>query len=649
MRIIQFLKPDSQINPIYFPRSEFHCRFPGFHCMEHWSTYHRSSFKKLKDVSTKKFTFTGNQKKDSPGMFSKTGNYHNPFAFNNYQSELKSTKMRVNPESPAVWYDRLLTTQKNLARYALDQVLSRDPNFMINADNSYPCVLFSLPKPKAEKNPSIWSETLLVYLIALTNKLALERGINIEMVRRSSFGSLRPSVAECGESVRINLGLSPKVYVDCVVDALFYLKKLFANSQFFEIPMNSKALSNSLNAYNIEKSTDKKTVSIQLKNNLWNTLWAAGDSSKKSFATQIFRKAVVVEYLIDLILDACLDNTLEELFNNTQSIKRAFALPLKKILLAIQLKGNSLSINVSRDLLKSYQWKEAQIIDDQGYWLLIEELAQRLRVPKTEIRKVLKTQTTEDLHSRFEAYVANFTFMPHYYKNLEDGYGSDSDEEADLPIHESTQKVYAKKLITATGMRAIQLIYAVSRQYLYDQYQVDPLHLTFTAQQMYYETHEGLCKFAIPFDPPCENRNNRGKQQNISFFDINHCNTTHEKMRTILRYIEKKDKVCAIDITSATSQEVHDTLVNIFEKRPEMEAILTISSGLKNEQFMSDYNPYGTIRIFTKDKNSLDKIYHDLIKLEVEAEYKHPKESHQIRKTAKEVGGTLTNGVILNG
>lgn len=660
MKIIQFKKDeDDEIETlndrVYFPRSEFHCRFPSLLDMEdsiRWNTYHRSDFKKLEGTTKAQWKFQGNQESIKAGMYPKIGNFYNPFYFKPYKKALQPIKKAKSTSEPALWYDRLLTYQKEMASYVVKQVKEKAPDFRINADNNYTCVLFSLTKPLNEKNSKIWSQFLSVYLIALANTLAYERGINIEMVHRSSFGSLRPSVAECGESIRVNLGLTPKPYADCVIDAIFYLQKIFDNPEAFEIPFESAALTKTLTNYNNQNSTEKKNsqkkknVNIHLKATLWDTLWAAGDSSNRSFASQFFRTSVVTEYLVDSIQSRCLQKPLSTLFENKKAYTEAFVTPLTNVLKRIKMNNKSLSIQCKTDDLKSYQWKKAEPVEDEDFWTLAQELAEQLETPKKEINTLIDEKITEDFHSRFEALVANFIFQPVANNSVTDGNGSDSEEEGELEINGEAQTVHAKKMITATGMRAIQLIHAISRKYLHDEYKIDPSFLTFSASQMYYETDEALSKHPIPIKSIHE-KNKKRIQTNVGFFDVNHCNTTHEIMHDEISLIDKRDRICAIDVTSATTQEIREILVRLYEERPNLELILTISSGLKNEQAMGDYNPYGTVRVFSKNDKSLDTIYSDLVELEKKAGYLHPKESHLIRKTAKLAGLTPTNASIL--
>lgn len=654
MRIIQLERDTSgkiimQTNRVYFPRSEFHCRFSSYFAMEDatkWATYHRSDFKKIEGQTKSNYKFQGNQDTVVKGMYSKIGNYYNPFHFSTYKSALKQTTRQITAAPSASWYDRLLERQKKMARYLVEKVLIKDPSFKINADNTYPCILFSLPKPSKEKNPNTWSAFLAVYLIAITNKLAYERGLNIEMVQRSSFGCLRPSLAACGESVRINLGLCPQVYVDTIADALMYLKSLFSDLTLFAIPLESAALSQTIKKYNKINAAKTEKTNIALGTTLWDTLWMPGDISNKSFASQFFRKAVTVEYFIDRIFDGCLKNSLEELFRE-KKLQDAFALPIQSLLLKLKLKGTSLSLAIEEKQLTKYHWKTSTPVDDEEFWKFVAEFGGPLHVIKPEISLILKNRTLQDLHTQFEIYIANFTFMPKKFTHVTDGSGSDSEEEEEVPLQDKKQTLYAKKFITATGMRAIQLIFASAKKYLYDTYHIDPLNVHFSAKHMYYETAKALASYEIPLHFEADEKDKKDRQ-NITFFDVNHCNTLHEKIPLAQPLIDSNDAICVLDITSATSKEVHTILVQLLEESPKLQVVMMISSGLKNEQFMGDYNPYGTIRIFTKNRESLKNIYDDLKLLEEKAQYKHPKESHWIRKTAKESGMTLTNAAILN-
>ncbi|CAM2977273.1 hypothetical protein [Legionella worsleiensis] len=678
MKIIQIKRAASgALEPltdrVYFPRSEFHCRYPALWPMMdyvRWSTYHRSDFKKLEGVSSDEFKFFGNQTQLKRGMYPKIGNFYNPFHFKAYQDALKPVVHPLATAEAAVWYNRLLARQKKMAAYVVAKVKERDPDYSINADNDYTCVLFSLPKPPAEKNVTTWSHLLSAYLVALTNTLAHERGVNVEMVHRSSFGCLRPSIADCAESVRINLGLTPKEYADCVVDALFLLQRVILNQQSFQIPFESAKLAKSLVSYSKIKTQENerkheiassssssassskkmksKKVDIHLQDTLWDTLWAPCDSSSKSFASQIFRKSVVKEYLVDLIQQGCQKYSSERLISDSKAFNESFVNPLIKVLKCFRLNKTAISVQVSTAQLSSFAWGDAQQIVDDEFWVLVHEMAEHLGATSEDIETYINGHRMDHIHSFFEMLLANFIFQPVSNPQVEDGCGSDSDEEDDLTIGRRTQRVYAKKIITATGMRALQLIHAASRKYLHDTYKIDIQNMSFSASQMYYETDMALGSYSIPLTSE-ETKVRKRLPNNVCFFDLNHCNTTQEDMVNAIDFIDKKDKICAVDVTSATTREIHDILVSLFKYRPKLEIILTISSGLKNEQAMADYNPYGTVRIFAKSRESLDRIYDTLLDFEQTAGYRHSKESHLIRKSAKLAGLTPTNETILSG
>ena len=88
-------------------------------------------------------------------------------------------------------------------------------------------------------------------------------------------------------------------------------------------------------------------------------------------------------------------------------------------------------------------------------------------------------------------------------------------------------------------------------------------------------------------------------------------------------------------------------IIRIWKNAPKLRVILAVSSGLKNEQAMGDYNPYGTVRIFASSREDCEALYNRLIAFEQFAEYQHPKESHELRKNAKDEGFTPTNDAVI--
>ena len=631
----------------YFPRCEFHTRFPALFKMDNpakWSTYHRSAFKRIVGVTQTGFHFLGNQPTKKDGMMPKTGNFYNPFAFKKYRQALTKGKSKITQSPPAFWYDAILNRQKMIAADVVSKVRAINKKILVNSDNQYPCVLFKIPKPDAEKNINTWSQLVAIYVLAITNKLAYERGINIEMVRRSSFGCLRPAISDCDQSVRINIGLSPVDYADCVVNAIVYTHRLFGNIDNFKVPVVSKSLTNELDKYNKLRSPK---VKITQRKYLWDTLWANGDVKNHSFASQFFRTKIVPEKLIDLIFEANLDKPIADIFASPELIKKTFATPLIRILKAIRIVDKKISINITMDTLKEFQWENEQVVQDQEFWDFSADLAARINVPERLCQQLRNGCRLNNFHNFFELKLKEFFFNPPKSLRSEDGYGSDSEADATYfdPDNGEVFSFYAKKLITATGMRAIQLTYAAARLYLQQEHETDSLQVSFYATGMYYETHQALSAHPIPIVASPDELPTRGKQRNISFFDRNYCNTSHQ--RPVTPKPERNDKVFVVDTTSATTEETYEILHQLWDTKPDLEVIFTVSSGLKNEQSMADYNPYGTIRIFTKNKAIRETAYDLLTQLEDNADYQHPAASHWLRRTAKSAGMTPTNNAIL--
>ncbi|KTD32341.1 hypothetical protein Lmor_2279 [Legionella moravica] len=651
---------------VYHPRCEFRTRFTseismnvkgtqpsGFFAMDdrkRWVTYHRSVSKKLEGVTSNLLAFAGNNKKTTRGQNPKTGNFFNPFKFTAYQSAIKgSDKPDFDPYYQGWLYDKLLKWQKSMAKDIVRQVHARNPDIQINADHGYPCVLLAIPKPPNEKNEKIWSRLVGMYLLAISNRLARERGINIEMVRRSSFGALRPSITDCGKSTRISLGLVPGVYANNIlIDAILFTHSLLTQpDKYFNMPLILKRLENTLETYNQGLSSKK---SVSLKETLWDTLWARGDSNGPSFASQFFRKEIVPEYLIDQMLLMHPEKTLEMIFRNERWCRETFAHPLARIFGAFHLnKKGQLAIDEKKLNLQTFDWYHERPVYDPAFQILLLDFALQTGMSTKNLASLRGPGLLlHHLHNYFENYLMSFFFNLPIALAAKDGFGSDSDCEASIDISDDqeTLTVFSKKFITATGMRAIQMAYAIARMYLIEKHHMDTLEISFNAQNMYYETDEALTeKHSIPI-LVTEKRTVRGKQQCIGFFDQNHCNASQSEAP---KYeFGRNDKVFVLDITSSTTKEIGKQLLSSWETRPGLEVILTVSSGLKNEQGMSDYNPYGTVRIFARSRAVCDWLYLQLVQCESAADYKHPAASHWMRRTAKAAGMTPTNAKILD-
>ncbi len=641
----------TQEDVVYFPRSEFHSRFGcafDMNKVEVFDTYHRSSAKRLAGVKKSDFTFEGNQTEVVPRMFPKTGNFYNPYHFSKYQEAVKYTEDESPGLSNAGIYDALLKRQQNQAKMLAEKLKSKLPNLSVNADNNYPCVMVAFPKPAAEKNVKTWTSLIGIFYVAIINKLVMENGINIETHLRASFSAYRPSIAECGYSLRLSLGVVPNEFINCAVEAIGYINTLISldnthnedDIPVWKIPVEVNELSNNLDRYN-----NLNDSNISTKENLWDSLWAPGDKSGRSFASQVFRKTHTVETLTDLILNELLKDDLRTIFSDREKIKSCFAIPLMKLFKNYECTGKSLGFNLTHNL-QSYQWKDEAEIKDTGFWSIIKKIFKVWRLPQEDVDNIANSSRTTHLHTLLDHLSHKFCFSPYAYDDLQDGCGSDSEEEEQLELdNEKLITLYAKKLITATGMRAIQLSYNAAKTHMADK-KIDPLAVSYDAKSMYYETDDAITRHPIPIDT---NKNYDGRKKgHIGFFDLNHCNAMQvKKQDSILNIIYPKDTIAVIDTTSSTTSQMRSVIKKLFTKRKNLEAIILVSSGLKNEQAMSDNNPYGTARIFAKTDTMLDELYNCLVVLENDASYLHPKLSHALRKSAKDNGMVPTNQTIL--
>lgn len=642
------------------PVCEFYTHFAGssaYPAPQKPQTYHRSKNKALPSgVKKSELSFIGNQAAQLNGSAPKTGNFYSPFHFSANKKTLafdvESTSKKTFTEK-AYPYDTLLHWQKNLARHAVGTLAQECPELKANQDNDYPCLLFCVENRGPEKNPEIWSSFVMRYVIAFANALSYEQGLNIELVARSSFDCLRPSISPCGESVRVSFGLAPNAYVDVVCEAIQlafdYLKK-----DYFHKPVDAKSLRKTLATYNTQNQLTGNQA-VRLGENVWESMWLRGDSKGCSFATQLFRTSASADALTRRIMQAAIDDKkiLISALENSSSREKILIEPLQTFFKNIEVvqRGKASSVSVKNDknnvlLNTKLVWlHKDRALEDEIFSNMLQYFLRSLGICENTQTALLAEMPFERLYFELENIL--WEKSHHLPKTLgetsEDGYGSDSDTEGEED--DILPKLYAKKCVTATGMRAIQLSYAAGRVYLEKRLNLDVSRIGFETEHMYYETEEALSRFAIPVSNS-KAGNLSTKRSNIAFVDVNHCNTAHGEATDVSGSVPKDALLCILDITSATTAEIRQHLSALFQEKKKLCAVLLVASGLKNQQAMSDCNPYGEIRIFAKTKDALDLLYKTITSLEKAAHYKHPKESHAIRKHFKSLGFTLRNASI---
>lgn len=609
-----------------------------------WNTYHRSLFKRIEDEKQTKYTF----KPEASHKPDKSGTYYNPFAFDGYQKAVTIRTSTSTRTQVANHYDAFLTFQHAVAQYIATGIKTKNPAIKANADNGYPCVLVQLPKPDKLIKTADWVHFCSLYFIAITNHLSEERGLNCELVRRSGFGHIRPSIAATEPSFRIHVGFIPKAYADVLIDSaeLVYQLLCINPQDLFGQALTLPQLSTDLSDYNLLNKDKGIRVnkSLCLKDTLWENLWNALDSQNHSFIYQVMRKEKNAEQVINLLFEQLrkLPICLSEAMKEDARKKELFVNPWLSIFSHYRLKGERLSLTLGKDEITQYHWKKAPVkIDDDLFWDVITRLEAAYHHKK---RDIAVEPTLDGLHERLEDASRSFFFHPDS-RVCDDGYGSDSDCEESFEKADHIERIYAKKFITATGMRAVQLAFAAVKRYLGCATGLSYRNLGFYADNMYYETREALSRHALSIG--LSDFKELSEPLTITLFDLNHCNTSHSPPKKAEDAMLKPFPILILDTTSSTTAFTGATMKRLFSEHTYLTTIICVSSGLKNEQAGSDINPYGTLRIFSKDKSERDSIYRQCAFFESRDKYKHPALSHLLRQNAKGNGMTPTNERIL--
>jgi hypothetical protein len=525
-------------------------------------------------------------------------------------------------------------------------------------------------KGKLETNRGHWTKLVMACFAGVTNYYAWSLGIPIEMVLRSSFGHLSPSVADCTISYRINVGIVPHEYLDVIAGSIIRVHEIFSDS--FKATLLEAGVSKSfgklsepyfvqllLRRINANKSKQKKLTIKKLRSelergesyvkqthlrerqtlpkkldaspdNLWEWLWSPGDASGKTVLTQIVdRNQEHLEAMADSAMQA-LGDPLGDVTSFVTKLPDQF-----------KLKRDTITVVPPKLLEKQpfehYSPLGQRKIDDPKFWRMVRLLMQALVAQDTGYAQFASDQVIGGLYGYLDA--LNEQFIVHeasgFLASAEDGYGSDSDEEGDL---DKGGKVFSKKLITATGIRAIHLAHYCGKAYVGDR-GLEVTSIKVSSDRMYYETTEAIT--TVPITTKIVRKNKVKGVPQMLFFDLNHCNNKQ------LSYPDidfNEFNIVILDHTSARSSVVNAYLNAAFACK-QVGLVSLVTSGLKNEGAGGDLNPYGCIRIMTREKALRDHLL-QLVK-QVEGDYRHPKQSHAIRRAYKARGFVPTTKSFL--
>ncbi len=625
-------------NEIKNPRCEFYQRYPNLNPQSmqdsrYWTTYHRSQFKRPPGAQAKANSFHPDQPEKKITEASKTGTYYSPFHFSGYKQAVKPSKRGQAVIYPNNSYDELLAYQRQMANYIVKKMTQKALGLSVNADNDYTCVLVKFPMP-TEAKPVDWINTIILHFIAIANYLSEEKGLNCELVRRSGFGHLRPSVCETAPSLRINVGFIPKVYADILVSALEKTHALFCGEhrKVFDHKPSIPTLHDNLLAYN-EARKLKNARKLVVQSTLWKNLWAKFDAKGRSLIAQVMRRQITAEWIINTLTDGLRKH--ESVPDDADTLMSVIVPPWLTILSNVGVnsvgKKKVLSIQPPAESLPSYQWRRPALdVNDPEFTLVLTRL---YAIYDLDTHQNPAQKTLQGLHEYLETASRNVFFNPVMMKSA-DGYGSDSDIEDEVYIAQKPVGLHVKKITTATGMRAIQLTFAAVKLYWQEQSTLNFRNLQVATNYMYYETKDALTKHAIPIELKSLDELAATSNVEMHLYDLNHCNTRHKATPAVAEQIPDTFPICVLDTTSASTKKMAVACEELFAK-PNISTIILVSSGLKNEQAGSDLNPYGTIRIMSRSAKERDAIYRQVCALEKKAEYQHPGVSHLLRKNAK--------------
>ncbi|CAN8021466.1 unnamed protein product, partial [Ixodes persulcatus] len=636
-----------------FPRCEYHTRFNGTSAFQmtdpaHWRTYFRSTAccgdsDRLSKLKSKDYENPCTNAPNTTPVIA--GTFHSPWQHTQYNAIF-----HAKPEAPKVNYDpaqlyNLLLSYKNTICLKVVQSFNEKElgNMQIVAyiSNEYPCIMVKIREfSNIVKEPTGLYEIAIAYFVAMTNKIADSNNIPIELVNRSSFGHNTPSVSEIITAFRINIGIVPEIYAEVLVESLINLNDEFLvpllNSSFHFMlnPIQIKHINDGVSKYNDlqkEKLASHSVSTWSENEDLIKVLMKVCHPGGRKIYDQIVKEKKYVDILTNYVS--------EELEQSRPNLASPLIKMLGHLSYFEKAAFDTTEDDYSNISLREFPAEEnPRISEDLLFWRIMRDVAFALDAKGThELSEAIRKRNLNGLYSSLEK--ANLEFIRNSgYQDAEDGCGSDSDCEVKCePV------LYSKKVIVATGMRAINLAHFLSIDCLR---QLGFKHRT-DAEKMYFETKEATNSVrdaCSSLDLHNSQSQHRG-DATIRYVDLSYCAASGPEninLRDVLKRTSKDD-VVVFDYTSTNTENIN-MAVNLFITK--VEVILLVNSGLKNEQLGADMNPYGTIRIVSKDRRLLTELYLALKNVLERRDEILPKQLHRIRKAYKNVGAVVTNEAI---
>lgn len=352
-------------NSTSFPRCEYKARFKGTSAFKmttpkYWSTYFRSNksggnYNRLAELSIEEEEENIVMKmplvpKKRTTRRSSSGLFISPYRLSRYNLRprkndntpeiMQSLKRKSAPTIDYYLYDELITYRCFLCKSFIEK-FRQGKYFVAYYNNSYPCIMVKASKSIIDnemKGESSLYKIMVAYFTAITNYIAFNQKIPIEMVIRASFGHNGPTVTATKNTFRINIGIVPKVYItNVLIESLTILNNEFPKilkENISSFGDQITQINNEISAYNKAKQNNLVEYWYP-EDTLVNVLCKNGDSSGKTVALQITRRYEYTDLLCDYVHN--------ELFKNST---KPTAEPLRKLLQKLRFNTNKVTMCV---------------------------------------------------------------------------------------------------------------------------------------------------------------------------------------------------------------------------------------------------------------------------------------------------------------
>ena len=652
---------------LFKPLSPFHSYMDGYLAddenKKHGETYHRSEHSPHKDKKVNKYYAKKMLNGDRAHLGAYANNFERTGDFFRVSRLPNGTRVILHPHTTpgdALLYDAILNYKLSLCK-SLAKKIGNEDYIKAGFYNNYPCLMVYV-KPasihKAAENEYVptdpalkaWANFLISIYVGYVNFEAKKKNIDIELVRRSSFGFLSPSIAVTVSSIRINVGIVPDAYVDVLADGLERLNEVLSylhNKRKIKQSLPADCFYGKTAHKNYLKTGRAKNYATPVLDDIFQLLWQQVENGGKTTLQNMMRTS----FCRDGISAKVYESLEEDAENFLAAMTAGLEWALSRMAVTKKGKGKQLSFDNNGTIAYPLSTRAEAIekkFEDTKFWDFIRQVTTAAKEnynDNADIQALIKDINTRAKHQFVSGIYKQLEVLNELIlldvlkqqtavpsRSFEDGYGSDSEDEA--PFDDET--VHSRKLIVSNGMRATLATLLAIGSKLKD--------FSLYVDSAYYEIAYGIDLLESFEDQAITLRKPVAMTTASTYlFDVNACVTdgvaTKSNFNTFAN--KTKNKFLVLDTTSATTDQMHNYVK--FFSQTRARSMIFVSSGLKNEQLGADKNAYGTIRLFTKNKSLLRNYYNTIKKKEPPVDSPI---SHEYRRAQKQLGAVPTISAI---